>query len=106
MDSDTTISQMKELVEEFVQERDWSKFHTPKILSMAISIEASELMDLFKWYTDTQSVELLTQSETKEMAADEIADVMILCFAFANRADIDVSDAIRKKSYMNEKNTP
>jgi len=40
MDSDTTIARMKELVDEFVQDREWAKFHTPKSLSMAISSES------------------------------------------------------------------
>ena len=72
---------------------------------MAISREASELMDLFEWYTDVESVEVLARTETNEVAADEIADVMILCVAFANHADIDISDAINKKSEKNTKNT-
>ncbi len=54
MDGETTLDELKELVEEFVSERDWAQFHTPKNLSMALAIESSELMDLFKWYTDDQ----------------------------------------------------
>ena len=44
-DENATVRELKQLIEEFVAERDWSQFHTPKNLSMAISIEASELME-------------------------------------------------------------
>ena len=46
MDGETTLGELKELVEGFVSERDWSQFHTPKNLSMALAIEASELMEI------------------------------------------------------------
>ena len=49
-DEIATVGELKQLVENFVSVRDWEQFHTPKNLSMAISIEASELMDLFKWH--------------------------------------------------------
>ena len=43
-DRSTTITELKKIVEDFVNERDWSQFHNPKNLSMALAIEASELM--------------------------------------------------------------
>ena len=51
-DRSTTITELKKIVEDFVNERDWSQFHNPKNLSMALAIEASELMDIFKWNTN------------------------------------------------------
>ncbi len=48
-DSKMTIKDLKKIVDSFVDERNWKKFHSPKNLSMAISIEASELMELFQW---------------------------------------------------------
>ena len=47
-DKDTTVDNLKEFVKDFVDERDWSQFHNPKNISMALAIEASELMDIFK----------------------------------------------------------
>ena len=49
MDSETTLSELKLAVEQFVSERDWKQFHNPKNLSMSLSIEAAELMELFQW---------------------------------------------------------
>ena len=48
-DKKTTVDNLKEFVKDFVDERDWSQFHNPKNISMALAIEASELMDIFKW---------------------------------------------------------
>lgn len=46
MDDITTISRLKTKIESFVKARDWEQFHNPKNLSMALTIEASELMDI------------------------------------------------------------
>ena len=48
-DKKTTVDNLKVFVKDFVDERDWSQFHNPKNISMALAIEASELMDIFKW---------------------------------------------------------
>ena len=46
-DEIATVGELKQLVENFVSVREWQQFHTPRNLSKAIAIEASELMDLF-----------------------------------------------------------
>ena len=48
IDKDNTIDSLKNIVQEFVEEREWSQFHNAKNLSMALAIEAGELMDIFK----------------------------------------------------------
>ena len=54
-DKKTTIDNLKVFVKDFVDERDWSQFHNPKNISMALAIEASELMDIFKWDSNDES---------------------------------------------------
>ena len=54
-DKKTTVDNLKEFVKNFVDERDWSQFHNPKNISMALAIEASELMDIFKWDSNDES---------------------------------------------------
>jgi hypothetical protein len=51
-DKETTIDDLRRTVENFVVERDWAQFHSPKNLAMAIGVEAGELMDLFRWRTE------------------------------------------------------
>ena len=50
-DHHTTLADLRAQIEAFVAERDWSQFHSPKNLSMAIAIEAAELMEHFQWLT-------------------------------------------------------
>ena len=106
-DSVTTVDELKKLVESFVSERDWEKFHSPKNLAMSISIEASELMEIFQWL-DLDEAKDIIKSDTKERAEvlDEISDVLIYAIAFCNRNKIDLSEAIKEKMKKNIKKYP
>ena len=54
-DSETTVAELRRLVDDFVDQRDWHQFHTPKNLAMSLAIEAAELMEHFQWLTAEQS---------------------------------------------------
>lgn len=88
-----------ESLRRFVAERDWKQFHTPKNLTMALSVEASELMEHFQWLTAEESDELT--SERKAAVAEEIADVQIYLMMLADRLGIDVEQAVRSKIVKN-----
>jgi|TARA_B100001964_G_C14057999_1_gene520077 NTP pyrophosphatase (non-canonical NTP hydrolase) len=105
-DNVTTIEEIKVLIESFVDEREWKQFHNPKNLSMSLSIEAAELMELFQWLTLDEAKEVMRSDEIREKAIDEIADVMIYALAFCNRNNIDVSDAINQKLEKNIQKYP
>jgi len=105
-DKQTTISQLKSLIDSFVDERDWKQFHSPKNLSMSISIESSELMELFQWLSLEEAKEVMKAGETRENAIDEIADIIIYAIAFCNRNNIDISNAIKQKMEKNKKKYP
>ena len=105
-DKETIIEELKTLIESFVDERDWKQFHSPKNLSMSISIEASELMELFQWLSLDEAKEVMKEGELRENAIDEIADVMIYALAFCQRNNIDVSYAIKQKMEKNMKKYP
>lgn len=105
-DHTVTVAELRELVESFVKERDWEQFHSPKNLSMALAVEASELMDLFKWLSDEEVANMLHRPAARSQAADEIADVLIYCLAFANRTQIDIARAVTAKILKNQKKYP
>ena len=105
-DERSTINELKTLIESFVDEREWQQFHSAKNLSMSISIEAAELMELFQWMSLNEAQEAMKEGETRENAIDEIADVMIYAIAFCNRNNIDISDAIKQKMEKNNKKYP
>ena len=105
-DNKTTIDEFKLIVESFVDERDWKQFHSPKNLAMSLSVEVAELMELFQWLSLDQAREVMTASDIRKNAIDEIADIVIYTLAFCNRNNIDIADSIRKKMEKNIQKYP
>lgn len=93
-DSDVRLQELKDLIQQFVDERDWKQFHTPKNLAMSIAIEAAELMEHFQW-DDLPGPEW--DATRQQEIADELADVLIYSFHFAQTCNIDVSTALQHK---------
>ncbi|MCJ7737679.1 MAG: nucleotide pyrophosphohydrolase [Anaerolineae bacterium] len=91
-------------VKQFNEERDWEKFHTPKNLAMALTIEASELAEIFLWLTPEESEHL--SPEALARASEEIGDVMLYLLNLAERLGIDPLEAARKKLEMNGEKYP
>ncbi len=103
MDSKTTVGELRGLVAKFVKEREWEKYHKPKDLAMAISIEAAELLELFLWEEQTPGA---LGGELAVDAREELADLVIYCLSFANAQGWDISDAVREKVLKNENKYP
>jgi len=98
---------MQNLIEDikkFNRERDWEQFHSPKNLSMALSVEVAELVEVFQWLTEEQSRRL--PPSTKQAAEEEIGDVTILLLALADELGVDVLEAARKKLERNRAKYP
>ena len=62
-DDITTVSEMKKILAVFNKAREWDKTNTPKDLSMALAIEASELMEVFLRMTDMESKNVMDSKE-------------------------------------------
>ena len=105
-DGSTTIEELKAIVEQFVAERDWAQFHSPKNLAMAIGVEAGELMDLFRWHSESQSIRAIKNGKSRRAATEELADVVICALSFANRTGIDIAQAVKSKVLKNSKKYP
>ena len=105
-DQDTTFKSLKDEIESFIHEREWEQFHSPKNLSMALAIEAAELMDIFKWHSSDEAWELVDDEKVRRDVEDELADIIVYGLAFANRHNIDVSSAIRRKMVKNGRKYP
>ena len=103
-ENDTTISDLREKIEEFVSEREWEKFHTPKNLAEAICIEATELLEVFQWIDSNESRKVAEKD--KKRVREELADVMIYCLALANSVSINLSNSIIEKIEKNAKKYP
>lgn len=86
---------LRDKLRAFIAERDWGQFHSPKNLAMALSVEASELVEIFQWITEEQSRTLDPQAKTA--AGEEIADVLLYLVRIADQLGIDlVAEAYRK----------
>jgi len=105
-DSSTTISDLRDIVRRFVDERDWRQFHSPKNLSMSLAIEAAELMEHFQWIDIAESRRIGDDPSKLADVRDEIADVLCYLLALANELDVDLSAAIREKMVKNAAKYP
>ena len=105
-DADTTLSDLRDLVRCFVEERDWRQFHSPKNLSMSLAIEAAELMEHFQWIDVADSRRIGEDTTKLSEVRDEIADVLCYLLALANELNLDLSGAIRDKMVKNAAKYP
>ena len=105
-DEATTIKELRQLVQRFVDERDWNSFHNPKNLSMSLAIEAGELMEHFQWLTLPEAARLAEDDEKKHQVGEEISDCLAYILSLANAMDIDLSQALRAKMVRNAEKYP
>ena len=94
-----SISETTRKIRDFRDARDWKQFHTPKEMAMAISIEASELLEHFLWKTPAEVDRHIR--EKNEAVREEIADVAIYLFELADNLGIDLGRAIDEKLAKN-----
>jgi NTP pyrophosphatase (non-canonical NTP hydrolase) len=99
-----TFKQLQKKVSQFSEERNWSQFHSAKNLCMALSVEVSELLEIFQWKTAEESDKL--NAADKQAAAEEIADVQIYLLQVASRLDIDIQSAVTSKMMKNAEKYP
>lgn len=97
-DKKTTIQELKDLLRDFRDRREWKQFHDPKNLAEAISIEAGELQELFLWKDKAKIIQTLKEDEKfRKEVGEELADIVIFCLNFANATDIDVAAVVKDK---------
>ncbi|MFD7237223.1 nucleotide pyrophosphohydrolase [Streptomyces syringium] len=90
----------------FAAARDWQPFHTPKNLAAALSVEASELVEIFQWLTPEQSARVMDVPETAGRVEDEVADVLAYLLQFCEVLGVDPLAALSAKIDRNESRFP
>lgn len=90
----------------FRDERDWKQFHTPKDLTIALSIEVSEILELLLWKDSDEIRELLRDDEFKHRFKEELGDVLIYSLLLCHELGIHPGRAIDEKLQKNEKCYP
>lgn len=98
------LNQIQVQLREFAKERDWDQFHSPKNLSMALIVEAAELVEHFQWLTEDQSKSL--DQKQLEKVQEELADIQIYLIRIADKLNVDLIEAVSKKIDANAKKYP
>jgi dCTP diphosphatase len=101
-----SIQSLQIALQEFAQQREWDKFHTPKNLSMALAGEAGELLELFQWLTTEESLPANLASRTRERVQEEMADVFLYLIRLADKLDVDLEAAAQQKLVANAEKYP
>jgi len=91
-------------ISKFADERDWNQFHSPKNLSMALIVEAAELVENFQWMKQKESFAL--SKDKLEAVEEELADILVYLVRMADQLDIDLVSAAKKKIKSNEAKYP
>src|SRR5512142_3248470 len=97
--AETDFDRIKKKVRQFVVEREWDQFHSPKNLSMALIVEAAEMVEHFQWLTEEQS-----SNPSPEKLAEielELADIQIYLISLAQKLGLDLVAAVEKKLVLN-----
>jgi len=89
------IADLQKRILDFVTERDWEQYHTPKNLAMALANEVGELLGEFRWKSD-EDLKNLSEEDLLSIA-HEIADSSIFLLRLADVLKIDISEAIKEK---------
>ncbi|MBV1775552.1 nucleotide pyrophosphohydrolase [Burkholderiaceae bacterium DAT-1] len=102
--SSSDLQALRDMIREFVNERDWNQFHTPKNLASALSVEAAELLEIFQWLPTGKPEEL--SPEQHEAARHELADVLVYLIRLADTLDVDLNQAVHDKMVLNRAKYP
>lgn len=86
---------------EFRDSRDWKKYHSGKDLAISISLEASELLEIYQW-----SKEDVDRVDRKEHMQEELADILMYAIMFADYYNFDIDEIIESKLVKNLKKYP
>lgn len=96
------IADVASALEAFAAERDWERFHTPKNLAAALSVEAAEVLEHFQWLGEGEAL----GAEKTEAVALELADVFLYLVRLSDRLGVDLLAAAERKMAINARNYP
>ncbi len=100
------VTALQTALERFACEREWSQFHSPKNLAMALTGEVGELVELFQWLTEEASHAVGSDPRTARAVRDELADVQIYLARLAAVLGVDLDEAVTTKLASNTRRYP
>jgi dCTP diphosphatase len=93
-------------IEKFVNDRDWDQFHSIKNLSMALSVESSELLEIFQWMNEQQSNQIESKPEALGQVEDELSDIFYYLLRISSKLNINLEESLLKKMKKNAEKYP
>jgi len=106
LDTNTSIKELKDMVRKFCEKRDWDQYHNAKDLTIALSIEVAELLEIFRWKNEEEIRRIFEDEEKLKMIKDELADVLYFVLRIAQMNNIDLSSSLKEKIIKNEQKYP
>lgn len=100
------LEKLNQAIEKIVHDRDWDQFHSVKNLSMALSVESSELLEIFQWQTEEQSNQTKLDPKVLAKVEDEVADIFVYLMRIVSKTDIDLEQVVLNKLKKNESKYP
>lgn len=100
------LEKLNSAITKFSEDRDWDQFHSVKNLAMALSVECSELAEIFQWMTEEDSNKAKSNSKVQQKAEEEIADIFIYLLRLTKKLDINLEEAAYSKLKKNAEKYP
>lgn len=100
------VAPLSREIEKFATDREWTQFHSPKNLVMALAGEVGELIEIFQWMTEAQSQEAGQDPRTSQAVRDELADVQIYLTRLTAVLGVDLNEAVQQKLRKNAERYP
>ena len=104
-DKSSSISELKEIMKVFVEERNWTTYHHPKELAIALSIESNELLELFL-FTKRKLHEIQENKELMQSISEEVADILAYLLSIVNTLGLDLTSIFLNKMKKNREKYP
>lgn len=106
MDEKMLISELKAIVKDFCESRDWDQYHNPKDLSIGIVTEAAELIEHFRFKSQKEMIDIMEDTDKRTAISEELSDILFFILRFAQMYDIDLAQEFQRKISLNEKKYP
>ena len=99
------IEEIQKKLRKFAADRDWEKFHSPKNLTMALSVEVAELVEIFQW-SNSGGLDEIENPDIRKNIEEELADIFIYLLKISDKLHLDIEKTIHQKIEKNEKKYP
>lgn len=100
------LDDLADQLRRFAQERDWTQFHTPRNLAMALSGEVGELLSLLQWVPSAEAPEWFDNPRNAQAWRQEMADVFAYLLQLATATNVDLAEALTEKIQINADRYP